>query len=223
MIVRRVAAGHISLGLALPFVPGLAPVGPVLAQDAKPATPKADDLTPEELKERDLRKDCKVRICSAFHVRKPDGGDIACNVLKSWRKEQLNKVVEKAKVSWPWGGVRCVANIKLKRADLIKAMTDDRHEAKLDKHEVVCEVARENAEKAEIKFEFTPLVTFEKGKAVKAVLNWGKVEAPALLKGAMWTATATDNTFNVLQSTIIDDINDFIGNKCDEVKADWQK
>ena len=220
MIVQRIATGLLTLGLAAAL---LSPASVVVAQDAKPAAPKADDLTPEELKERELRKDCKVRICSAFHVRKPDGGDIACNVLKSWRKEQLNKVVEKAKVSWPWGGVRCVANIKLKRADLIKAMTDDRHEAKLDKHEVACEVARENAEKAEIKFEFTPVVTFEKGKAVKAVLHWGKVEAPTLLKGAMWTATATDNTFNVLQSTIVEDINDFIGPKCDEVKSDWQK
>ena len=126
MIVQRIAASLLTLGVAVSL---LSAGSLVVAQDTKPAAPKADDLTPEELKERDLRKDCKVRICSAFHVRKPDGGDIACNVLKSWRKAHLNKVVEKAKVSWPWGGVRCVANIKLKRADLIKAMTDDRHEA----------------------------------------------------------------------------------------------
>lgn len=216
LVVAGLAAA-VFLGLGAP-----APGHKALAQTAKPA-PAPENLTPEEIKERELRKDCKVRICSAFHVRKPDGGDIACNVLKSWRKEQLTKVVEKAKVSWPWGGVRCVANIKLKRTELIKAMTEDRYETTLDKHEVACEVARENAEKAEIKFEFTPRVTFEKGKAVKAVLNWGKVEAPTLLKGAMWTATATDNTFNVLQSTIVEDINDFIGTKCQEVKDEWQK
>jgi hypothetical protein len=39
----------------------------------------------------------------------------------------------------------------------------------------------------------------------------------------MWTATATDNTFNVLQSTVVEDINDFIGPKCDEVKDEWAK
>ncbi len=198
------------------------PPPPARAQDAK-AAPKIEDLTPEERQERNARKDCKVKICSAFHTRKPDGGDIACNVLKSWRKEQLTKLVEKAKVSWPWGAVRCVADIKLKRADLIKAMTDDKYETNLDKHQVVCDVEREKDEKAQIKFEFTPRVTFEKGKAVKAVLNWGAVEAPTLLKGAMWTATGTDNTFNVLQSTVVDDINDFIGAKCLEVKDDWQK
>jgi hypothetical protein len=131
-------------------------------------------------------------------------------------------MIEKAKVSWPWGRVRCVADIKLRRADLIKAMTEDKFEAQLEKHQVACEVERDKEAPAEIKFEFTPRVTFEKGKATKAALNWGAIDAPTLVKGAMWTATATDNTFNVLQSTVVDDINDFIGPKCDEVKEDWQ-
>lgn len=183
---------------------------------------KPEDLTPEEKKEREARKACKVQICAAFHNRKPEGGDIACNVLKTWRKEQLSKMIEKAKVSWPWGAVKCVADIKLKRADLIKAMTEDKFESKLDVHKVNCEVDRDKEAKAEIKFEFTPIVTFEKGKATKASMHWGKIEAPTLVKGAMWTATATDNTFNVLQSTIVEDINDFIGPKCDEVKDEWQ-
>ena len=210
-------------GPLLAFVLSLpAAVLPVHAQAPKPDQSKIEDqLTPEELQERELRKDCKVRICSAFHVRKADGGDIACHVLKTWRKEQLSKMIEKAKVSWPWGNVKCVADIKLKRADLIKAMTEDRYETVLDTHRVACEVARDGEAKSDITFDFAPKVLFEKGKAVKASLNWGKIEAPTLVKGAMWTATATDNTFNVLQGTIVEDINDFIGAKCLEVKDDW--
>lgn len=195
---------------------------PAQAQDSKASVSRVENLTPEEIKERDLRKDCKVKICSAFHNRKSEGGDISCNVLKTWRKEQLTKMIEKAKVSWPWGPVKCTAEVKLKREGLIKAMTEDKFESQLDTHHVACEVDRDKEAKADIKFEFSPKVTFEKGKATKAVLNWGKIEAPALVKGAMWTATATDNTFNVLQSTIVEDINDFIANKCMEVKDDWQ-
>jgi len=194
------------------------------AQVAKPDPSKViEELTPEERLEREQRRACKVNICSAFHVRKPDGGDVACNVLKTWRKEQLSKMIERAKVSWPWGNVKCVADIRLERTHLIKAMTEDKYEAQFARHQVVCEVAREGEDKAEIKFEFSPKVAFEKGKAVKASLNWGKIEAPTLVKGAMWTATATDNTFNVLQGTIVEDINDFIGPKCDEVKDEWTK
>ena len=231
-IVALSLAAVIGSGLGLGLLLGLGPELRVEAQDkpaAAPAAPsgtgtslKPEDLTPEEKKERELRKDCKVKICAAFHNRKPDGGDIACNVLKTWRKEQLSKMVEKAKVSWPWGAIKCVADIKLKRDDLIKGMTQDKYEAQLDKHQVACEVERDKEGKADIKFDFSPKVTFEKGKATKAALNWGKIEAPALVKGAMWTATATDNTFNVLQSTIVEDINDFVSAKCMEVKDEWQ-
>jgi hypothetical protein len=195
---------------------------PAGAQDKASTRISDADLTPEEKAEKEGRKACKIAICSAFHVRKPDGGDIACNVTKSWRKEQLQTMVSKAKVSWPWGKIRCVADIKLNRESLIKAMTEPKYETVLDKHSVTCEVDRES-DKAEIKFDFSPKVSFENGKAVKAALNWGKIEAPALVKGAMWTATATDNTFNVLQSSVVDDINDFIGDKCLEVKDEWQK
>lgn len=184
------------------------------------ASPPDAELTPEERSERDGRKACKVAICDAFHNRKA-GADIACDIVKSFRKTQLEKMAGKAKVSWPWGRVVCKAAVKLKRDLLIKALAEDKLEAEFDQHKVACTVDREKEGPAEITAEFTPKVTFEKGKAVKASLNWGKVDGPALIKGAMWTATATDNTLGVLQSTIVEDINDFTSNKCDEVKAEW--
>ncbi|MCL4767332.1 MAG: hypothetical protein KJZ80_13965 [Hyphomicrobiaceae bacterium] len=200
----------------------VAAAAPASAQEQKSATASDEaELTPEEQAERESRKACKVAICAAFHNRNSDGGDIACNIVKTWRKERLEKIVSKAKVSWPWGRVQCVADIRLKRDMLIKAMTEPKHEAVLDKHRVACQIEREK-DKAEIKFDFTPKVTFEGGKATKALLNWGTIEAPTLVKGAMWTATATDNTFNVLEGTVVEDINDFIARKCMEVKDDWQ-
>ncbi|MFN3745982.1 MAG: hypothetical protein ACK4TL_14875 [Hyphomicrobiaceae bacterium] len=204
----------------LAVVVGLAGAGPAWAQ----VTSKAEEvLTPEEAAEREGRKACKVAICAAFHLKKSEGGDISCNVLKSWRREHLQKMVERAKISWPWGKVKCVANIHLKRVDLIKAMTEATYVAELDQHQVNCEIEREKDGPAKISFAFKPKVTFTGGKATKAALNWGAIEAPTLVKGAMWTATATDNTFNVLQSTVVEDINDFIGPKCDEVKDEWAK
>lgn len=194
---------------------------PAAAQSALVPPAKEDvELTPEEKAERESRKACKVAICDAFHNRKP-GGDIACHVVKSWRKEHLQKIVSKAKVSWPWGRVRCSADIKLRRETLIKAMIEPKHEAVLDTHKVICEIEREEGN-AELKFAFAPKVLFENGKAVKASLNWGEIDGPGIVKGALWTATATDNTFNVLDSMVVEDINDFISNKCMEVKDDWQ-
>ncbi len=199
---------------------------PAQAQDQKtaataPSAEKPIELTEEEKKERELRKSCKVAICSAFHERKP-GADIACNVLKTWRKEQLAKAVGKGGLSWPWGSARCIADIKLKRESLIKAMSEADYVMQVDNHTITCELDRDEKDKYAIKFDIAPKVTFKQGKAVKARLGWGKIEAPTLAKGALWSATATDNTFNVLQGTVLEDINDFVDNKCMEVKDEWK-
>ncbi len=191
--------------------------GAVKASDSPPET----ELTAEEKAERDSRKACKVDICSAFRKPTAGGSDISCDVVKSWRKEQLGKLVGKLKVSWPYGPVRCTSAVKLKRADLHKAMTEEKYETQLDKHEVTCVVDRVTEPAADIKFDFSPKVTFEKGLAVKAKINWGKLEAPTLIKGALWTATAADNTVNILSSSLVEDINSFIGKKCDDVKEEW--
>lgn len=177
-------------------------------------------LTPEEQAERDGRKACKVAICDAFRNRKP-GADIACAITKSLRKEQLTKIVSKAKVSWPWGRVVCKTDVKASRELLIKAMTETKFDAQFEQHKVTCTVERDKDSPAEISAELTPKITFEGGKATKAALQWGKVDGPTVIKGAMWTATAADNTLGVLQSMIVDDVNDFVEKKCDEVKEEW--
>jgi hypothetical protein len=195
------------------------------AQDQKPSagTPKIPEaeLTEEEKKERDLRKTCKLALCAAFHNRKTTEGDVTCSVLKTWRKEQLTKMVSKGGVSWPWGNARCTTDLKFKRETLAKAMTEPEYEASFDRHEIKCELDREK-DKYEVKVEIAPKVTFKNGKAVKAALNWGKIDAPLLAKSALWPATAADNSLGVLQNTVIDDINDFVDAKCTEVKDEWK-
>lgn len=186
----------------------------VPAQDKPAAT---IELTEEEKKEKELRKACKIELCSAFKSKTRKGGEVACGVLKTWRKEQLAKMVSKGGVSWPWGAARCTADLKFKRDDLIKASTTPEFELQIDKHDIKCELDREK-DKYEIKVEMSPKVQFKDGKAVKAALNWGKIDAPMLAKSALWSATAADNTFGVLQRTVVDDINDFLDAKCLEVK-----
>jgi hypothetical protein len=205
-----------AIALALAFPSG------AFAVEAKPSdSPSETVLTPEERAEREGRKACKVAICAAFRAKKTDGGDIACDIVKSWRKEQLAKLVGKLKVTWPYAGVRCTSAVKIKRADILKAMTEPKVEMQLDPHSVACAVSREKAAATDIKFDFSPKVTFENGKATTAQINWGKIEAPTLIKSALWTATAADNTVNILSSTLVEDINDFVAKKCDEVKDQW--
>lgn len=179
------------------------------------------DLTPEEAAEREGRRACKAAMCAAF--RNPSNNqNVACSIKKSFRKEQLQKIVSKAKVSWPWGRVVCNADLKADRSVLSKALTTEKSVVKFAPHKVACSIEHDNAKASDITAEMTPEITFEKGKATKAVMNWGKVEGPTIVKGLMWTATATDNTVNVLGSMVVDDMNDFVTAKCDEVKSDWE-
>ena len=213
---------RVSLRLAL-LVLGVLPASVLpmraLAQD-KPAATTVPE-TEEEKKEREVRRACAVALCSTLHNRKPDTGDVSCSVRKTWRKEHITKVLAKGKLSWPWGDARCSTELKFDRATLVKAMSEKNYDAQFPEHQVSCELDRE-AEKYQVKLNIQPKVTFADGKAVKAVMNWGKIEAPMLAKSALWSATAADNTFGVLQSTVVEDINDFIVNKCEDVKAEWQ-
>ncbi len=191
-----------------------------LAQVPKPATTSAPE-TEEEKKERETRRHCAVALCSTLHNHKPDTGDVTCNVQKTWRKEILTKMLERGKVTWPWGNARCTTDLKFDRATLVKSMTLPEFEAQFDKHDISCQLDGET-EKYDIKLQIQPKVTFKQGKAVKATLNWGKIEAPKLAKTALWSATAADNSFGVLQGIVVEDINEFIHTKCMEAKEEWQ-
>jgi hypothetical protein len=193
---------------------------PSTAPGAAPAKPEIP-LTDEEKKEKEARKACKIALCTAFHSRKPAEGAVTCSVLKTWRKEQLTAMVAKGGASWPWGNARCSTELKFDRALVLKSQTEPQFDADFGRHDINCEFDRET-DKYTVKVEMTPKVSFKDGKAVKSSLNWGKIDAPALAKSALWSATAADNTFGVLNKTIVEDINDFIGPKCDEVKDEWQ-
>jgi hypothetical protein len=177
--------------------------------------------TEQEKKERAGRRKCAAQLCSTLHNRKPADGQVVCDVQKTWRKEALTKVLSRGKVSWPWGDTRCASELKFDRATLVKAMQEPDFEAQFDTYDIRCEIENDK-DKYDVKAQLRPKVTFKQGKAVKAALNWGKLEAPTLAKSALWSITAADNTFGLLQSMAVDDINEFVATKCMEVKDEWQ-
>lgn len=192
---------------------------PGLAQ--APAAPTVPAETEAERRERETRTACAVAVCSTLHNHKPDTGQVSCAVTKTWRKEVLDKILSQAKLTWPWGYARCATDLKLDRSMLVKAMRDAEVEVRLDTHDISCEIEGET-EKYDIKLQISPKITFKQGKAVKASLNWGKIVAPTLAKSALWSATAADNAFGMLQNTVVEDVNRFIETRCMEVKEAWQ-
>jgi hypothetical protein len=191
-----------------------------LAESTKAAV-AAPPETEEETKEREGRTACTIAVCAVLHNRKPAKGQIACSLRKTWRKEAIDKALARSKLPWPWGATRCGSDIKVDRALLLKAMQAPEFEVEFETHEIRCQIENAN-DKYEVSVQVRPKVTFKQGKATKASMNWGKIEAPTLARTALWSMAATDNTFGLLQSVALEDINKFIDTKCMEVKDEWQ-
>ena len=191
-----------------------------LAESTKADVAAAPE-TEEEKNEREGRRACTIAVCATLHNRKPAKGHVACSLRKTWRKEAMDKALARSKVPWPWGATRCGSDIRVDRALLVKAMLAPELEIEFESHEIRCQI--ENAsDKYQISVQVRPKVTFKHGKATKASMNWGKIEAPTLARTALWSMAATDNTFGLLQSVALEDINKFIDTKCMEVKDEWQ-
>jgi hypothetical protein len=197
-----------------------APSAPV-AQEAKKDAPPAIEETEEEKLEREGRRKCAAAICATLHNKRPAEGQVSCSLRKTWRKEILSNKLSKAKVSWPWGDARCASDITIDRAVLVMAMAGPEVEVQLQPHSARCTIDGDKS-KYEISAELHPKVTFKDGKAIKASLNWGKLEAPTLANSVLWPLTAADNKVGLLQGTIVEDINEFITTRCMEVKEAWQ-
>jgi hypothetical protein len=193
----------------------LQPVG--ADDDPRKRTDIDKDFGEQLYKEQQARRGCKISICEAARSKGAQGGNIACKVLKTWPDIDLKSKVLKGALDWPFGHAQCEANISLDPKLIVAAASEAKLEAKIGKHEVTCQLnTKDGKDKHALTFTIDPLVTFEKGKATKAVLNWSNVGGTTIAKSAAWSATAVDNTFNVLQGVVIEQINTFFA-ACDEV------
>jgi hypothetical protein len=190
---------------------------PAGAQD-KPRTDIPKELADQLIKEKEARLGCKKSICEAARNKAAQGDNIACKVTKTWPDVDLKNKILKGRMEWPFGHAQCEASISIDRKLLAAVAGGAKSEAKIGKHDISCQLStKDGTDKHALTFSIDPVVTFENGKAAKASLNWGNVGGTTIAKSAAWSATAVDNTFNVLQGAVIEQINDFFAS-CDEVK-----
>jgi|GEM_PF-1769083 hypothetical protein len=214
MSIRFKAFSGAVLALALL---GLQPVGAQQQQEDPRKRTDIDKALGEQLyQEQQARRGCKVALCEAARTKAAQGDNIACKVLKTWPDVDLKSKVLKGAMEWPFGHASCEASITIDRKMLAAAMSEATYEAKIGKHDVTCQLStKDGKDKHALTFSIDPVVTFEKGKATKAALHWSNVGGTTIAKSAAWSATAVDNTFNVLQGAVIEQINGFFVG-CDE-------
>ena len=175
-------------------------------------------LTPEELAEKEARKACKKTICDIIASRDPVGEDVACDIVKTWREEDIVKMLG-GRINWPWGKAVCQSHLEVKREQLVKAMTEASYDVVLPEKKVQCTLAQKSeGEPYAVGVSIAPRVTFENGKAKSARINWGEANAPMLAYALIYAGTGFDNSTNVLGPEVAGMVNEFTGKKCRRIK-----
>ncbi len=201
--------------LAACFVSAIALLfpGSAFPQDVSP------ELTARMAKEKEDRKACKTEICKAF-ATPSDGPAITCSVIKTWLASEIQAGFLGDRLTWPWGHAQCNAAIDLDRKAIAEAASKPSATLQLKKHVITCKLDHKDAKEGtayDLTLSIEPKVVFENGKAVKAEMNWGSIEAPLLAKTAIWSATAVDANFSVIANGVVKEINAFLTDKCKEV------
>jgi hypothetical protein len=197
---------------------------PAPAESPAPATGDGAEtkrvLTPEEQAEKDARKECKKKICDIVASRDPAGEDVACDIVKTWREEDIVKMLGD-KIGWPWGKAVCQSRLEVKRKDLALAMSEPDYDMAMPAQKVRCTLSqKDDGEPYAIEVTMTPTAKFENGKATVAQVNWGDTTAPMFIYPLIYAGTGLDNSANVLGPEVVRMINEFTTKKCAEVKAE---
>lgn len=193
---------------------------PAAAEQTTPEAAAKRVLTPEELAEKEARKECKKKICDIIASRDPSGDDVSCDIVKTWREEDIAKMLG-GKIGWPWGKAVCQSKLELPRAPLAKAMSEASYAIVMPPQKVRCTLAQKTeGEPYAVEITMAPKVTFKDGNASEATLNWGEASAPMFIYPLIYAGTGLDNSANVLGPEVVRMVNEFTTKKCAEVKAE---
>ena len=176
------------------------------------------NAAPPDTPEKAQLKACEKAMCSIVTKKEAKGADLACKLTKSWTKDQIKDGVKKKQFSWGLGNARCNLDVNIHRAAIINAMTKPEQVLDFGPHAVKC-LADQDGKDTPINVNLAPKVTFKGGKAVSVILAVKEIEAPGMIKTAIWSAATLQDKVGIFQRDILKGINEFTGSTCPKVMA----
>jgi hypothetical protein len=189
-------------------------LGTLLGTTAYSAPPAVPPDTPDKIQ----LKACEKAMCTIVTKKEAKGTDLACKLSRTWTKDQIKDGVKKKQFSWGLGDARCTLDVSISRAAIINAMTKPEQVLDFGPHAVKCMADRDGTA-TPINVNLAPKVTFKDGKAVSAMLSVKEIEAPGMIKTAIWSAATLNDKVGIFQKDILKAINEFTGSKCAEVMS----
>lgn len=166
----------------------------------------------DETEKERLRK-CEIDICRMVVEKKKEGDDLTCDLSKTWAKEDIAEEAKEKKLPWELGDARCAVKLNVARNDIVSAVTDANYTLKVPEQGVDCEV-EQGGTKHPIKLTLAPQIKFKNGEAVEASLGVGNIEAPAVVRGVIWSAAKMEEYFGIFHGDLLKEINSFVSKKC---------
>lgn len=182
-----------------------------LAAAAATAVPASALNTPGDEKKK-LRA-CEKKLCNIILKKQATGEDLRCSIGRTWQKSKIVKGVRQKRITWTFGDARCTVDVKMSRAEIIAALSKSKHDVVLDRHTINCQVERSEGI-TDVKIDMAPKLAFKNGRAEKAWLNVSKIDAPTIIKGALWTVTKLEDNVGLFHAEMIEEINEFVHEKC---------
>ncbi len=175
------------------------------------AVPASALETPAD--DRDKMKACEKQLCMIVLKKETAGDDLKCDIGRTWEKSQIVDGVKEKKISWTFGDARCTINVNLKRQAIVDAMTRPSYDLVADKHTFKCKIERSEGI-TDVNVDAAPKMSFKGGKVDKIWLNVSNIEAPTLIKGAIWTAAKLEDNFGLFHSEMVKETNKLITQRC---------
>lgn len=180
----------------------------LLASTAVPAM--ADFTVPSD--EADKLKACEQTVCGLVVKKGPAEGHLTCDISKTWSRSFLKDGVKKS-FEWGLGDARCAIKLDIARDILVKALTSPDYVLEVPEQTASCD-AETGDNVTSVKIALSPKLTFKAGEVTAVTLGVGKIEAPTLVKGVIWSTAKIEDTFGLFQSQLLKEINKFTHDRC---------
>ena len=157
---------------------------------------------------------CAKDVCAILVSKKAHGPDLNCDLVKTWDKDQIQKGASSKNLMWGLGSAKCTAKVKVKRSELIAAVTAPEITFRLDKQSVACEIG---AERYQLRATMAPELKFRNGSTTAVKLHMDNIQGAPLIKGVVWTAATLEENFGILQNDMIREVDRFIKKECPKI------
>jgi hypothetical protein len=174
-----------------------------------PHPARAGDSSPEVLAQ------CALDVCRIIVNRSETGKDIACDLSKTWAKEEIAEKSAGKPISWVLGNVHCAVKVDFERASIVSALKKKEYTLKARPHAVKCEIGKDSS-MDRVSLTLEPVVTFKDGQAVKVSLGASNLNAPITISGVLWTAVQLEK-LGVFEKDMVREVNKFVTKKCPEM------